>query len=388
MKKSILFLPASIRSHVIPALYLANLLAKEYDIHFAVTSGVLQEIVTKQGYNAIPTSFYRVALAMEAPFLQGNKRKVSWWAILRSIQKNEVYKYRQNELSEIVDRISPTTIFIDIFNSSDILVLYPKYKEINLIFLNPMLSTYRVNGFPTVSEWQWPTPLVSEKVSEAKRRIPLKYLLIHPFNAIMTKARDMQFEKSISIDGFNQRHPLAKDGTNALLFDNIPEIILAPIELELSPQIRKLNQHYLGLCISENREDNELDVSFDERFEAILEQKKSRKRLIYCSFGTFYEGSDKALLDFLNRLLDAIEGLENVEAILSVNKLVIETLNYQRSIPSYIHIFSRVPQLKVLERADLFVTHGGLGSIKESIFMVCLCSCTRWIYTMIKTVTG
>lgn len=30
-------------------------------------------------------------------------------------------------------------------------------------------------------------------------------------------------------------------------------------------------------------------------------------------------------------------------------------------------MFSRVPQLKVLQHADLFVTHGGLGSVKESI---------------------
>lgn len=72
--------------------------------------------------------------------------------------------------------------------------------------------------------------------------------------------------------------------------------------------------------------------------------------------------------DILNKLLDAIEDLENVEAIFSVNKLVIETLNYQRKIPEYIHMFTRVPWLKVLQYADLFVTHGCLGSVKENIY--------------------
>jgi len=38
MKKSVLFLPASIRS---PALYLADLLAEEYDIYFALTREVM-----------------------------------------------------------------------------------------------------------------------------------------------------------------------------------------------------------------------------------------------------------------------------------------------------------------------------------------------------------
>lgn len=153
-----------------------------------------------------------------------------------------------------------------------------------------------------------------------------------------------------------------------MLFDHIPEIILAPLELEVSPEVRKPNQHYLGLCISENRQDTELDVSFDNRFNEILAKKKTGVRLVYCTFGTFYQGSDKALLDFLNKLLDAIESIENVEAIFSVNKLVIETLNYQRKIPASIHMFSRVPQLKVLKHTDLFVTHGGLGSVKESIY--------------------
>ena len=55
MKDSILFLPASIRSHVVPALYVADLLRKEYDIHFAITSDVLEEIVIKEGQGSIST---------------------------------------------------------------------------------------------------------------------------------------------------------------------------------------------------------------------------------------------------------------------------------------------------------------------------------------------
>jgi UDP:flavonoid glycosyltransferase YjiC (YdhE family) len=33
-----------------------------------------------------------------------------------------------------------------------------------------------------------------------------------------------------------------------------------------------------------------------------------------------------------------------------------------------VHFFSKVPQLLVLKNADLHITHGGLGSIKESIY--------------------
>ncbi|TDE08076.1 glycosyltransferase [Dyadobacter psychrotolerans] len=342
------------------------MLSPYYDIHFAVTGDVLEEIVVKQGYNAIRTSSFRVALGMEERYLWEKKMKHSKWEVLKCIRANELYHYRQNELAEIVDRIKPDIIFIDIFNSTDILVLQSRYKNISLIFLNPMLSTYKIPGFPTVDQGKWtPDKLPDE---ETKRRIPFKYFLTRPFDVLIRKVMDMQFQELTSIDGFLDKHPLAKDRTSAMLFDNIPEIILAPLELEMSPKVSKPNQHYLGLCISDNRKDTELDTSFDIRFEEIIERREKGRRLIYCTFGTFYQGSDRALLDFLNKLLDAIEGLENVEVIFSVNKLVIETISYQRKIPSNIHMFNRVPQLRVLKYADLFVTHGGLGSIKESIY--------------------
>lgn len=187
MKKSILFLPASIRSHVVPALYLADLLGEEYDIYFAVTSEILGEIVKKQGHQALRTGNFRVALGMEGQYVFETKNKISKWETLKSVLNNELYDYRQKELSEFIDRITPSAIFIDIFNSTDLLVLYPKYKDIKLLFMNPMLSTYRVNGFPTVDEGYWPEKHLPEK-SVIKKGIPFKYVITRPFEAIMTTA--------------------------------------------------------------------------------------------------------------------------------------------------------------------------------------------------------
>jgi len=222
--------------------------------------------------------------------------------------------------------------------------------------------------FPTVDQGHWPEHHAAKNDLKTKKGIPLKYFITSPLDVWIGKAINDQFEKLTRADGFSQKHPVAKDKTSALLFDNIPEIMLAPLELEVSSEVRKPNQHYLGLCISEHRQDTELDSSFENRFQEIVDRKKVGNHLIYCTFGTFYQGSDRALLDFLNKLLGAIQELENVDAIFSVNKLVIETLRYQRKIPANIHMFSRVPQLRVLQHADLFVTHGGLGSVKESIY--------------------
>ncbi|WP_345271505.1 glycosyltransferase [Nibrella viscosa] len=59
---------------------------------------------------------------------------------------------------------------------------------------------------------------------------------------------------------------------------------------------------------------------------------------------------------------------ENVQLICSVNRLVIETVRAWHQQPDHVHFFSRVPQLQVLQQANVFITHGGLGSVKESIY--------------------
>lgn len=162
---------------------------------------------------------------------------------------------------------------------------------------------------------------------------------------------------------------LVYNSTYTLLFDNIPEVLLAPVELELSPSVKLPTQHYLGLCLNKDRIDLGVDVNFPQRFQYLLNKRKEGVKIIYCSFGTFYEDSNPMVLQFLNNLLTAITNLTmQVEFIFSIKSPIKQTLLYQRSLAPNVHFFSKVPQLQVLENADLHITHGGLGSIKESIY--------------------
>jgi hypothetical protein len=75
MKSNVLFITASIRSHVMPSLFIADLLSDEYDIHYAVTNDVLKEIVIVNGYNAILNSGFRPCIGIEGRFLKEVKKK-------------------------------------------------------------------------------------------------------------------------------------------------------------------------------------------------------------------------------------------------------------------------------------------------------------------------
>lgn len=373
MRQRVLFLPAAIRSHIVPSLYLAKLISENLDIYFNVTNDVLEEIVVKQGYKAVSSSPYRTLAGMEPQFVLDTTGKRDRWSILRAIVKNDIFLHRQNELSRIVDEVGPTIIFLDIFNSSDLLVLYPKYSNIKYVFFNPMLSTYRVSGFPMVDQGYWPPESgtrIGKTPEQRLRRLArrLGRSMFSPVDYFIEVARGRQFDVLTKQRAFASRYPLVSELTKTILFDNVPEIVLAPLEFEVSEQVRRVNQHYLGLCVSEDRRDTELDPQFSLEFSKVLDLKKSGMRLVYCTFGTFYQGPDRPLLDFLNKLLDVIDALEGIVVVLSVNKYVIQVLQDLRDVSPRVFMFTRVPQLTVLGNADLFLTHGGLGSIKESIF--------------------
>ena len=83
--------------------------------------------------------------------------------------------------------------------------------------------------------------------------------------------------------------------------------------------------------------------------------------LIYISLGTIVNNAKP----FYRKCIRAFEH-ENVQVIMSIGSVV----NKDRlgKIPDNFSIYSFVPQLEVLENADVFITHGGMNSITESLY--------------------
>ena len=362
-KERVLFIPASIRSHVIPTLYIAELLADEYDVFYAVTSPVLADIVSENGFTPVTASTLRVAIGMEPRYLASQQRRAGLWPTIRAVCANELYWQRKQELDELLARIKPAVVIIDIFSSTDFLALYHHRATVRLLFCNPMPSTYRVGSLPVVSEASWPA---APPPPRPPAKLNWRNALRNPRAELYQGALRYQLMKLKQLVGLAAEHQLI-DTPFARLFANVPELILAPAEFELSPAVRQPQQHYLGLSIRETRTDTELDAEFARQWPGLLARRRAGQRLIYCSFGTFYTGSNKALLDFVTNLLEAIGTVPDVQLVCSVNNLVVETLRARHAALPNVHFFRRVPQLTVLKSADVHITHGGLGSVKESI---------------------
>ena len=108
------------------------------------------------------------------------------------------------------------------------------------------------------------------------------------------------------------------------------------------------NYHFVGPAIEERAEE---PFSFGE----------SGNPIVYISFGTLMHADKR----FWKKLIAAFAG-KRVEVVCSVgSEKLVRALG---DLPSNVRVFAKVPQLTLLRRAVLFVTHGGMNSVNEALF--------------------
>lgn len=136
---------------------------------------------------------------------------------------------------------------------------------------------------------------------------------------------------------------------------NLPELILCPQEFDFPDRERRMNSHYVEASIDLERTAG----SFP------WHKVDAGKPLIYCSLGSqsHLVGAGRSLFQ---AVIDAIALMPHWQLILSIGPgLAVEEF---QPAPANVLIVNTAPQLEILKRASIMISHGGLNSIKESIF--------------------
>src|SRR2546429_1231453 len=134
-----------------------------------------------------------------------------------------------------------------------------------------------------------------------------------------------------------------------------PELILSPQEFDFPGTERKKNCRYVESSIDLKRR----DVPFP------WDRLDPHKQLIYCSFGSqshIFNGSEK----FFQLVIDAIASKKDWQLVLTIGAHL-RAADFH-SVPANAILVNTAPQLDILKRASLMMTHGGFNSVKEAIF--------------------
>ena len=135
---------------------------------------------------------------------------------------------------------------------------------------------------------------------------------------------------------------------------SLPEFFLAPRDLEFDFQPRE-GSHWLGWHIDQSRADD--NFPFD--------RLDPSRPLIYCAMGTLFlrYAPLKRRLAFLQAVVDALAARPHLQLALATGG-ALEGRELAPSAPGAI-ILDRMPQLQLLSRAKIMITHCGLHTLME-----------------------
>jgi UDP:flavonoid glycosyltransferase YjiC (YdhE family) len=147
---------------------------------------------------------------------------------------------------------------------------------------------------------------------------------------------------------------------NRRLPEEVSNLVLCPVEFEI-PHFRRSSTslQYVEPSIDVHRSETEFDWP-------IIDQSKP---LVICSFGTqaARHGDFEQRLDMILEAAGKLDALQFIAA--SGSCRAVNTLALTQKVPPNVYVTDTIPQLALLSRAALFITHAGLGSVKEALYM-------------------
>jgi MGT family glycosyltransferase len=98
--------------------------------------------------------------------------------------------------------------------------------------------------------------------------------------------------------------------------------------------------------------------------------KENSKKLIYASLGTLFNNR----MHVFEKIINSVKALDKnkIELVISVGKEMHQAFekkinNGEYELPDNVLILPSVPQIEILKRASLFITHAGMNSTSETI---------------------
>lgn len=360
----IVVIPYSLESHIKSSFGFFDILSQAYQVTYCVPH-VYFKLVSDYGFSTYELGGMPFGYGLE--YQNRVNFENSSDAYLDSLMDritNRLYKDREERIMKLLKDLTPTVVVIDMFSSTDFIILYKycKINQIKICFFQSTLSTYRRPNA---------LPISSFSSSRSKLNLYLEWNHVY-FNVNFRRLIDFikyfgRDNHSMIVKMFNRNEIPAKfkisnNNFYNVAFDNLNEFILAPEELEYTPNYVSNNQYYCGSIIKVNSDINDpLNIKLNKIFSLKL---NNNYKIIYFAMGSLNNFFRQKILNFLKKISIIAKNNLDWHFICSVDKDILKDFDNNNS---NIYLFDKVDQLFVLKYSDAFISHGGLGSIKESL---------------------
>jgi MGT family glycosyltransferase len=135
---------------------------------------------------------------------------------------------------------------------------------------------------------------------------------------------------------------------------DVPELVVSPAEFDFPQATLDTRRIYIGSCVEVSRSDGTFDWSW----------RDTDKPLLYCSLGTYSHVYQHARRLF-DAVIAALRRREDMQAIVQVGSCA--EIDAFGALPTRIQVVKHSPQIEILAHANVFITHGGLSSVREAI---------------------
>lgn len=328
---------------------------------FGEFSDSLRAFILSQKFSVVCDSSVPFGLSYVEQLYLYRKLGKSRRDLVSDIFRDKDFVDREKALNSVIIKVKPEFVFLDSFISSDLICLYSclRGKAIKFMFINSHAMFRSLDLPPSNStllpdqkiliKVAWMCRLASARLLNLYRSIWLLGLTSN--KRIKRKAREVGLDKFEILDNypFNIR------------FAKIHEVILSFKEWEFRGTAFDPYKLYIGFLPNVNRR----DVMVETEYSGLVRLLNSQRPIIYISFGTTNLGSEH-IHNFVKKILLVANSLSGYNLVIS-NGGRFRSSGGQK-LPENVFFFTTVPQLAILSRASLFITHGGFNSIKEGIY--------------------
>jgi len=351
--------------HFNACLRAAKILRKQYHVIFAGHPS-FKDYLEAQGFMYYPLNTVPFGMGFEDWVNKQAKKKNIYLSSLTDRWRDAHYHGRETELHQMLLDLSPEYLLIDAYQASDFLVLYPMIhkQDVRVGFIQTMLSTKISDNVPPINSLMLPNDQAG--IKKAIRKFRFKKLRERLAQSVLYFGMSDQaiIDRRLRKNQLPVKYQSSETPLRGPVFANIPELVLAPKEFDFDPVTLDDHRHYIGFLSDDDR----IEISDREYFkiDSVIRKKlqESERSFIYCSFGTVKMTDASAITTFIQKLLNTVRDADCI-VVISIHSIT--ERNSFRDIPDNVYFLKAVPQLEILKRADVFITHGGLNSIKESI---------------------